>query len=458
VNGAGTARPLANRGKFPLLDAAGFATRFPREGPTAVFIAIPPASMPASSAMNDGRAGLVTNNYHFRPQDDFVLHGSPVPSAPGKTMNRLAGLCLVAAVALTAAACARPDRADRADRAKPIDRAERPARTEHADLCALPQRFDDPHPVLHDETRSLFWVRPMEVDADGAPNAYHRDDPHGDKGLAIEHIGYGMRIEQDGVRIPFIARKEENAVWLELYQRIVENGWKAPEGYSVETYGFAKDENGDVCVGPDGRLVSSTTVNLKRNGSTCDQSRYVDALQFPGIVVPNRAKDEAAVPNTDPSVAPPFAVRGVRPGDLAVVYHPKSGRWKGALVHDTGPREKLGEGSIRLVMNLTGRKDQPTSARATNSMAIPEAYYVLFPGSVADLGDEKHWTPARIENAAAHRFKQWGGGSTGAALKRLMACAESYKRQEPAKKAPQISSARTAKVGTGFASDRALTY
>ena len=86
-----------------------------------------------------------------------------------------------------------------------------------------------------------------------------------------------------------------------------------------------------------------------------------------------------------------------------------------------------GEGSIRMVMNLTGRKDVPTSAQATNSMGISEAYYVLFPGSVDDLGDRKNWTPARIEKSAAARFKQWGGGSLDVALKRLSACAERYK-------------------------------
>jgi hypothetical protein len=352
-------------------------------------------------------------------------------------MNRLHSLCLVAAVALIAAACARVDRADRiahAERSERADaqRAERTEPVDRVDTCALSQSFNDPYPVLHDETKALFWVRPMEVDADGAPNAYHRDDPHGNKGLAIEHIGYGMRIEKDGTRIPYVTKEEENTAWLDIYKRIVNNGWKAPDGYSVEIYGFAKDENGDICVGPDGQLVSSTSIILKRDGGMCDQSRYLDALKYPGIVVPHRAKDEEAAANADPFVAPPFAAKGVRRGDLAVVFNPKTGRWKGALVHDTGPRDKLGEGSIRMVMNLTGRKDVPTSAQATNSMGISEAYYVLFPGSVDDLGDRRYWTPARIEKSAAARFKQWGGGSMDVALKRLSACAEKYKNHASA--------------------------
>ena len=114
--------------------------------------------------------------------------------------------------------------------------------------------FNDPHPVLQEGARSLFWIAPMQVDADGAPNAYHRDDPHGSKGLAIEHIGYGMRITKNGKSVPFRPKEEQNAAWLEAYQRIVENGWKAPRGYSVSIYGFAKNGKGEICVTADGKL------------------------------------------------------------------------------------------------------------------------------------------------------------------------------------------------------------
>jgi|SoiMethySBSTD1v2_1073268.scaffolds.fasta_scaffold3046429_1 hypothetical protein len=62
--------------------------------------------------------------------------------------------------------------------------------------CGMPNSFDDPKLVLTDGTRALFWVRPMEVNVDGAPNAYHRDDPHGNKGKAIEFMGNGMTIKR----------------------------------------------------------------------------------------------------------------------------------------------------------------------------------------------------------------------------------------------------------------------
>jgi hypothetical protein len=296
--------------------------------------------------------------------------------------------------------------------------------------CAMPQSFDDPHHVLQDEGKSLFWVRPMQVDADGAPNAYHRDDPHGNKGLAIEYIGNGMRIERDGEPIPFNVKEAENGAWLAAYESIVKNGWMAPPGLSVEIYGFARDGAGKVCVGRGGRLISTTSLALRPNADACDQRRYVDALRFPGIVVPNRAPAEQPAANADPEVAPPFAQRGVSRGDLAVAYNPDTGIWKGAILYDTGPRDLLGEGSIRLIMNLTGRKSRPRSAEATNSMGLIETYVLLFPGTATDLGPKSGWTPEKIERAAAKRFRQWGGGSTRDALNRLFVCAKQYKKHK----------------------------
>jgi len=295
--------------------------------------------------------------------------------------------------------------------------------------CMLSESFNDPHRVIHD-AGSLVWVRPLHVDADGAPNAYHSDDPHGRKGLAIEYLGNGMTISRHGEEIPFEPDERENSAWLDAYKKILRNGWEPPPGYDLDIYGFARDEVGRVCVTKQGRLVSSTSLVLNPQARRCDQKRYLDALKFPGIVVPNRDSEERNVfEGADPEVAPPFAERGIRRGDLAVVYNPETRIWKGALLYDTGPRRLLGEGSIRLVMNLRGSKRVPKSGDETNSMTLPETFTVLFPGSVSDLGARQTWTPEKVERAAAERFKQWGGGSVERALERLLSCADDYKQR-----------------------------
>jgi hypothetical protein len=295
--------------------------------------------------------------------------------------------------------------------------------------CMMPESFNDPHRVIRDAS-SMVWVRPLQVDADGAPNAYHRDDPHGKNGQAIEYLGNGMTIYRDGEPMEFELDEADNSDWLSVYKQIVRNGWEAPPGYSVDIYGFARNENGKVCVTKTGRLISSTSLVLNPTARQCDPRRYLDARKFPGIVVPNTTPDDRTVDDADPVVAPPFSEHGVARGDLAVVYNPETGLWKGALLYDTGPRHLLGEGSLRLVMNLRGLKRVPTSAVETNSLGIVETVTVLFPGSAVDLGPRRTWTPEKIERAAAQRFKQWGGGTEKGALERLLNCAQDYKQPE----------------------------
>jgi hypothetical protein len=298
--------------------------------------------------------------------------------------------------------------------------------------CSLPQTFNDPHPVIHDD-ESLLWVRPLQVDADGAPNAYHRDDPFGGKGLAIEYLGNGMTISRNDEPLPFLTDDDKpDPKWLEAYKKLVRNRWEAPPGYAVDIYGFARGESGKVCVTNSGRLISSTSLTLNSKLPACNPKRYMDALKFPGIVVPSRGDNETTDDEGDYQVATPFADRGVHRGDLAVVYNPETNRWKGALLYDTGPRHLLGEGSIRLVMNLRGMDKVPTSAVETNSLGIAKTTTVLFPKSAALLGPKSTWTPEKIERVAAEQFIKWGGGSIEGALQRLQACTEAYAQaQQP---------------------------
>jgi Fungal chitosanase of glycosyl hydrolase group 75 len=288
--------------------------------------------------------------------------------------------------------------------------------------------FDDPHPVMFEpRSRALFWVRPLEVDADGARNAYHRDDPHGSKGLAIEYVGNGMSISRDGEALTFNEKEEQNTEWLKAYWMIVNNGWKAPRGWDVDIYGFARDKNGKVCVRPDGKLISSTSLVQHPQAGHCNPKRYVDALRIPGIVVPNRSESEQPAHKGDHSVAPPFARRGVSRGDLAVVYNPETRIWRGAIIYDTGPRDLLGEGSLRLALDLRADHRIPKSGVETNALGISETNVVVFPGTAKRLGSGITWSNEKIHELASHLFTEWGGGTETQALDKLLACATEYR-------------------------------
>jgi hypothetical protein len=293
--------------------------------------------------------------------------------------------------------------------------------------CTMPDSFNDPHPVMHDGPQTMFWVRPLQVDADGARNAYHRDDPHGSRGKAIEYIGNGMTITRDGEPLEFKLKEEENSEWLDAYRMIVKNGWKAPAGWGVDIYGFARRNDGKACLKEDGRLISTTSLVQHPKARNCDPRRYIDALKLPGIVVPNRTADEKPTRGDDQEVAPPFARRGVSRGDLAIVYNPETRIWKGAFIYDTGPRHLLGEGSLRLVLDLRARPHAPTSALDTNSLGIVETNVLVFPGTAARLGPGRTWTQDKIQALAAEQFRKWAGGSESEALDKMLACAEHYK-------------------------------
>jgi hypothetical protein len=180
-------------------------------------------------------------------------------------------------------------------------------------------------------------------------------------------------------------------------------------------------------VKPDGRLISSTSLVQHPSASYCDPKRYVDALKIPGIVIPNRSDEEQAVPGADDQIAPPFARHKVSRGDLAIVYNPETRVWRGAIIYDTGPRELLGEGSLRLVLDLRASQQLPKSAIETNALGIAETNVLLFPGTAGQLGPGRTWTNEKIHGLASRLFKQWGGGTEMQALEKLAGCATEYK-------------------------------
>jgi hypothetical protein len=165
---------------------------------------------------------------------------------------------------------------------------------------------------------------------------------------------------------------------------------------------------------------------MKPDAEICDQSRYVNSLDFPGIVLPKRAKNEKDKDGKKPPIAPPFANRGVKLGDVAIAFNPKNGLAKGAFVFDTGPRRNLGEGSVRLLADLKNEA-LPSTAAQSNGMGLGDTFVVLFPASVSELGSKDTWTPAKVREVAERKFLEFGNGSRDNAVARLKACAAAYK-------------------------------
>ena len=159
----------------------------------------------------------------------------------------------------------------------------------------------------------------MTIDADGAPNAYHPDNTGLDD---LANAGTPGRWE-----------------------------------------GLAKDADGKPFIqGPDdpfpGYYVSATAL-ADRAKPVNDPTRYVDASKIPFVVLPGGMARQL----------------GARPGDFAVVFNQRNGKFSYAIFGDIGPYDRIGEGSMALAENLGIRSD------ARNGGARRGILYLVFPGS-----------------------------------------------------------------------------
>lgn len=151
-----------------------------------------------------------------------------------------------------------------------------------------------------EDSVAVWWTAGLEIDADGAPNAYHPDGVSG---------------------LDYLANAGKPGDW----------------------FGVVVDENGQPYVqGPNdpcpGFLVSPTALQDHSKG-VADPRRYVDATTVPYISVPRDSVDGED------------SYR-LHPGDVALVYCKQTGRMSAAVVADVGPRNKYGEGSPALARAL----------------------------------------------------------------------------------------------------------
>jgi hypothetical protein len=178
-----------------------------------------------------------------------------------------------------------------------------------------------------DSTAYFYLVDGMEIDADGAPNAYHPDD----KGIdALANAGF------------------PHGAW----RSILMVDPHRPDRPFIQPDGEFK-----------GFFVSMTTLQ-DLSLSVRDIHRYVDATQVPYLVFPGAF----------------FAMKGTGNfGDLGAARQLRTGKESPFIVADKGPRSApLGEVSVRLAENLGGHNVSPR--HGTGAPRGPFVY-VVFPKS-----------------------------------------------------------------------------
>lgn len=190
---------------------------------------------------------------------------------------------------------------------------------------------------------AVFYESGLSVDADGAPNTYHPDNIGLDDLANAGTPGFWEGLAQDATRDPYIQGPDDPF-----------------PGYYV-----------------------SATLLFDRTKALSDPARYVDASKIPYIVLPTGMEKEIAA----------------HPGDFAVVFNLQNLKSSPAIFADTGPTDRIGEGSIALAENLGLWSD------ARNGGTARGILYLVFPGS----GNGRPRPIEEINAEAEQMFQIWGG-------------------------------------------------
>jgi hypothetical protein len=133
----------------------------------------------------------------------------------------------------------------------------------------------------------------------------------------------------------------------------------------------------------------------------CDQSKWIDALSVPAIVLPKRS----------PSVPSQFLDAGLGQRSLVIaVSRSATKRVVPGIVGDLGPTKELGEASIAMNRGLNGFPvtEQPKHRQdAINRFQAPRTAVLLLPGSSFIVA--RPITATRVAEAGEDALSRFGG-------------------------------------------------
>jgi len=278
--------------------------------------------------------------------------------------------------------------------------------------CSIQPAFDQPDDarIIHvyktgaeaasGNAEPLLFVSSLKVNTDGTRISYKVDDPRAQHG-AINDIRNALR----------------KGASIEDFQKAAARNWEpVSETWKVLSADVIEKDTklhktGKPCVTSDGYLVSKTADAAVAGGSArdgdCDQSKWIDALTIPGLVLP---------------ISSPFPAHKAWMRNLVVVMTLDSGRVAYAIAGDAGPPKKLGEASVEMNRILNGLPPGTIPANGTDAkrrFQAPESVVLIFTGPENRL--KYPVTPGRVHDSAKARFDAWGGEE------RLRACVAQIK-------------------------------
>lgn len=230
----------------------------------------------------------------------------------------------------------------------------------------------------------------MQVNTDGAPDSYHPDD------IGITHICNGVSLGRSCTWKPNC---------LPDFRQAKVERFRGPT--KICFFAMVTDSQGVPIIQGDadpkpGYFVSTTA--LHQPGEN---------LRTPQAQLDSNTTPFAVIPGTWERSGKP----GPKLGDFGVAYRRSNGKSAFFVVGDTGPRNKLGEGSIALHQALGNDPFMMRFGvrRARKGIGGRDVVYLLFPGS-AQPGQKLD--AAVIDRLAGTQLQTFGG------IERLKECAE----------------------------------
>jgi hypothetical protein len=253
----------------------------------------------------------------------------------------------------------------------------------HAEIGTV-QVFRDPG------SKAIGFASQMQVNTDGAPDSYHPDD------IGITHICNGVSVGRSCTW---------KAQCLPAFRQAKAEHFKGPT--KICFFAMTTDAHGVPMIQGNadpkpGYFVSTTA--LKQPGENVRTPQG----QLDSNIVPF-----AVIPGTWQRSGSP----GPKLGDFGIAYRRSNGKSAFFVIGDTGPKNKLGEGSVALHQALGNDPfvQRFGVRRARKGIGGRDVVYLLFPNS-AQPGLK--FDTANIDRLAGEQLNKFGG------IEHLKECAE----------------------------------